>query len=313
MKPAILRTWAGVWVREFFPNGTRLAGGCWGLHCGGFGGLAHSEDRRSTERNRQSDLSRYDALVINPSELKTDYDRAEALVQLLVDRATGGPEDEGGFVVLRRYFVLESSLKDLLPVWFESKRNLNQFWQFIKGKFSHYSERKEFLWTEFDPLMKYCEGGVRNAVHKVIDDTLTTFDRESISRAWNKAIERSTREPEGAITSARTLLEAVCKHILDARGLEYDENQTDLPDLYKKVATALSLAPDQHTEGVFKQILGGCSGIVNGLGSLRNKLGDAHGKGVKGIRPLPRHAKLAVNLAGSMAHFLIQTHTGKTD
>ena len=58
---------------------------------------------------------------------------------------------------------------------------------------------------------------------------------------------------------------------------------------------------------MFKQILGGCSGIINGLGSLRNKLGDAHGKGEIKIKPAPRHAELAVNLSGAMALYLIET------
>ena len=87
----------------------------------------------------------------------------------------------------------------------------------------------------------------------------------------------------------------------------------ELPDLYRKISTELNLSPDQHTEGIFKQILGGCSGIVNGLGGLRNKLGDAHGKGSKSVRPLSRHAQLAVNVAGSMALLLIQMHTEKAD
>ncbi len=69
----------------------------------------------------------------------------------------------------------------------------------------------------------------------------------------------------------------------------------------------LNLSPSQHTEDIFKQILGGCSGIVNGLGSLRNRLGDAHGKGKANIKPAPRHAELAVNLSGTMALFLMET------
>lgn len=61
----------------------------------------------------------------------------------------------------------------------------------------------------------------------------------------------------------------------------------------------------QHQEEVFKQILGGCHTVIQGLGTLRNKLSDAHGKGKKAVKPSPRHAALAVNLAGSMAAFLV--------
>lgn len=113
------------------------------------------------------------------------------------------------------------------------------------------------------------------------------------------------RVPEGAITAARTLLETVCKLILDDVGLAYSDD--DLPKLYGKVARALNLAPSDHTEDAFKQILGGCWSVVNGLGTLRNRISDAHGQGARPVRPAPRHADLAVNLAGAMAAFLVET------
>jgi Abortive infection C-terminus len=47
-----------------------------------------------------------------------------------------------------------------------------------------------------------------------------------------------------------------------------------------------------------------------------DKLSDAHGKGKVPAKPEARHAELAVNLAGAMATFLVQTweaqNTGKT-
>ena len=102
----------------------------------------------------------------------------------------------------------------------------------------------------------------------------------------------------------------MCKHLLDELGEAYDD-KADLPKLYTIVAAKLTLAPSQHTEQVFKQILGGCHSIVEGLGSLRNRLSDAHGKGKAGVRPYPRHAQLAVNLAGSVAMFLVETSQAK--
>ncbi len=80
-----------------------------------------------------------------------------------------------------------------------------------------------------------------------------------------------------------------------------------MSELYKTLSKELNLSADQHTENIFKQILGGCSAVVNGLGTLRNKLGDAHGTNSSSIKPSPRHAELAVNLSGSMALFLINT------
>jgi hypothetical protein len=100
------------------------------------------------------------------------------------------------------------------------------------------------------------------------------------------------------------------KTILDDREATYQQD-ADLPALYKAVGKELNLSAGAHTEEMFKQILGGCNSVVVGLGSLRNKAGDAHGSGRKSYRPAPRHATLAVNLASSMALFLIETHEGE--
>ena len=137
-----------------------------------------------------------------------------------------------------------------------------------------------------------------------------TLDTRYISEAWQKALDRRHQDPEGAITAARTLLESVCKRILDECGVEYSDN-ADLPKLYGLTTKELNLAPNQHTEEVFKKILGGAHSVVDGLANLRNRLGDAHGQGKRPVKPLPRHAELAVNMAGSMASFLLATFEAK--
>jgi hypothetical protein len=137
--------------------------------------------------------------------------------------------------------------------------------------------------------------------------TLQKVTSASVYQDWQKALERVQSDPEGAITSARTLVETVCKYILEEQGLSY-KSDGDLPKLYKQTASTLNLSPDQHGEEIFKQILGGCTSVVNGLAGLRNEFGDAHGKGKKYVKPKPRHAKLAVSLAGTLATFLIETY-----
>lgn len=139
-----------------------------------------------------------------------------------------------------------------------------------------------------------------------ISAALAAFDPTQVHARWTMAMERRAAEPAGAITLARTLLEDVCKWILDQAGETWQEAD-DLPALYRKLAKVLKLAPDDHTEQVFKQILGSCQSVVESLGALRNKLSDAHSPGPKRARPLARHAELAVNLAGAMATFLVAT------
>ena len=53
--------------------------------------------------------------------------------------------------------------------------------------------------------------------------------------------------------------------------------------------------------------MGGSQSVVDGLAALRNRLGDAHGKGSDGLVPSPALSALAVNMAGSTALFLMES------
>ena len=141
---------------------------------------------------------------------------------------------------------------------------------------------------------------------ELISEALSSFDEGGVHHSWKKALDRRGVDPEGAITAAKTLLETVCKHIVDESGGSFGDND-DLPKLYSTASNCLNLAPSQHSEKVFKSILGNCQSVVGNLAGLRNRLGDAHGQGKRYVRPNARHAELAVNLAGSMAMFLVST------
>lgn len=241
-------------------------------------------------------------------ELKTQYDRVEYLQNILVEHATGGAGNNHHYQFLRQEMIDSPSISEMLPRWVRLNRNLDQFWQFIKNKYGTYRERRDFIWQEMNPILSYLESGENHPAQKSISDALSDFDSDGINFAWGKALERKKSDPEGAITLSRSILESVCKHILDNKNIQYNSQSIELAELYKLTAKELNLSPEQHHEQIFKQILGGCSGIVNGLGSLRNKLGDAHGKGKLPVKPQTRHAELAVNLAGSMALFLVSTY-----
>ena len=234
------------------------------------------------------------------------FGQTEALQNLLISQATGGNADDAEFVRLRQMLLTKPALDSLVPRFVRTCRNLSQFWQFIKYKHSTYVERREFIWAEFRPLLGLLERGPLSLADQLVSERLEKFDASHVQAAWSKALERRAADPEGAITSARTLIESVCKHILDSADVAYDDG-IDLPKLYKMTAETLNLAPSQHAEAVFKQVLGGCTAVVEGLGSLRNRLSDAHGKGKVGSKPAPRHAELAVNLSGALATYLLAT------
>jgi hypothetical protein len=156
------------------------------------------------------------------------------------------------------------------------------------------------------PIFKVVSLPEGNPADLDITSTLNAFDPDQIGERWQRALDSRSKDPERAITLARTLLEDVCKWILHEAGESWEEKD-DLPVLYKKLSKTLNLAPDDYTEQVFKQILSGCQSVVTALGALRNKLGDAHSIGPRRIRPATRHAELAVNLSGTMATFLVST------
>jgi Abortive infection C-terminus len=134
------------------------------------------------------------------------------------------------------------------------------------------------------------------------------IDSLYVQKQWEKLSRRLARDPEGAITSARTLLETVCLYILDVRhrNVEY---KGDLTQLYKVVAEELKIAPQKEDSAVIKQILGSCSGLVQGVATIRNQFGDAHGRLSDDSY---RHiAHLAANAAGTLAVFLVECLNSK--
>lgn len=230
----------------------------------------------------------------------------ESLQNLCLSYATGGGGDEGEYRELRRQVLDNPSVSDKLPRFVRTCRDLGQFWAYIKGFAPTYAERRQHIWDGFRPLLERLEAGGDSPAAEEAAERMRVVDSPHVQAAWQSASLRKDSDPEGAITAARTLVESVCKHILDETNSAYDDTW-ELPKLYKATAEALTLAPNQHSEQIFRQILGGCQTVVEGLGALRNKHGDAHGKGRGSVRPAPRHAALAVNLGGTMASFLIAT------
>lgn len=248
-----------------------------------------------------------DSLGSAPPELPlTPLERAAFLQELLIRHATGSRENDNHYRELRRDLIQRGDFEALVPSFVRDCRTLSGFWSWIKTQSGHWEPRHAIIREAFADLLDRLETGNDDPADAQITKALAFFDVSGVKLAWSKALDRKRDDPEGAITSARTLVETVCKKILDDDERSYDDAD-DLPKLYGMAAATLKLAPDNHTEKAFRSILGGCQTIVNNLGTLQNRLGDAHGMGRLKARPSPRHAALAVNLAGSMALFLAET------
>lgn len=120
-------------------------------------------------------------------------------------------------------------------------------------------------------------------------------------------------DPALAIGTAKELIETCCKTILDARGVCFSSS-ADVGNLVKLTAKALELTPEDIPDrakaaDTIKRLLSNLGTIAAGLAELRNRYGTGHGKaaGSKGLAP--RHAKLAVGAAATLAVFLAETHS----
>src|SRR5207245_37242 len=146
---------------------------------------------------------------------------------------------------LRREFVASETLRPLLPDFVRTCHTLDVFWPHIKARAGTYADRRHIIGTAFVPLLDYLESRHRAPVDAAVSETLQTFDSEGVHAVWEKALQRRHTDAEGAITIARTLLETICKRILDDLRITYTDKE-DLPKLYLMTASALNLAPNQH-------------------------------------------------------------------
>jgi hypothetical protein len=123
-------------------------------------------------------------------------------------------------------------------------------------------------------------------------------------------------DPGLAIGTAKELVETCCKTILLDRKVPV-EKAADLPVLVKQAAKALALTPDDIPDKAkavetIRRLLSNLGTITSGVAELRNLYGTGHGKEgrMKGLHP--RHARLAVGAASTLALFLIETHEART-
>jgi len=119
-------------------------------------------------------------------------------------------------------------------------------------------------------------------------------------------------DPCLAIGTAKELVETCCKTILKERGVEIQGNP-DLPHLVKKTSRELRLTPEDipdtaQARDTIRRILSNLATITQGIAELRNFYGTGHGReaNIRGLQP--RHAKLAVGAASTLAVFLFETH-----
>jgi hypothetical protein len=145
-----------------------------------------------------------------------------------------------------------------------------------------------------------------------IKETVSEFGARHLAEQIRRIEQAVDTDPALAIGTAKELIETCCRTILTECGRPVT-GMPDLPTLTKMTLKELRLVPegvpDQAKGGVIiKRILSNLAAIGQGLAEIRNLYGTGHGKDGRTKSIKPRHAKLAVGIASTLATFLFETH-----
>lgn len=121
----------------------------------------------------------------------------------------------------------------------------------------------------------------------------------------------TSNDLEGAVTVARTLLEAVLSELEVRLSGTRGDHKGDLPKQFKGVTKLLRM-DDQRPDldDRFKDVVRGLVMVANGLAPLRNKMSDGHARVRK---PAPHHARLVVNASKTISAFLVESYLFQRD
>lgn len=142
-----------------------------------------------------------------------------------------------------------------------------------------------------------------------LENYLQTEGYKAAHDDFERAMSYIETDPEQAMGSASSILESICKGILERLNKLLPKDQT-LKSLIKATYGAMDLSPDSHADHDIKQVLGGIANAAIGIGAIRTKYSSFHGRTdtQKKYRLTARHARLTVGSSAVLGCFLIETY-----
>jgi len=206
-------------------------------------------------------------------------EKIESFENLLIEIATSGnrPEEEGNFKQLRTELIGNNEIKNQLPDFVKTNRTVAQFWQYIKGRFSTYKERRDFIWAEFAKALDYIEAKQND----IIDNVKTSSQAETMKDKLIKILEKQKQVGDSfshKIESVSNMKE------LDEFLKEYDDWNNVNTNILDKAY-------------VHRQLFQMYSGAANYLGNVHIDKNSFQGKRDRVLYCLPKqlaHLKTAI-------------------
>lgn len=258
------------------------------------------------------------------SEVLSATNSAESLRTLLIRAGASGDEPDGSSKAKRCRAWLEQTNDDqateplcVLGRAIEELMDRTESEQPSSGwlrdgdSIPHVSPKDRLLKQMKADGLQYFRGG-RLSLHgitaplKSLSDRVRNDDFVPVQHEFDRALEGVESDPASSVTAACALLESVFKCIIEVDELTMPSDESIMP-LWKVVRDHLGFNPKSLEDDDLKKILQGLASIVDGIGSLRTHAGSAHGRGVKAYRIEPRHARLSIHAASTLATFVLET------
>jgi hypothetical protein len=158
--------------------------------------------------------------------------------------------------------------------------------------------------------LTYLTGGIisdgSSAPSKSLSELIKGRDIPTIEAEFNRALANVNSEPREAVSAACNILESIFKVYIDDENLPQPQKQ-DLQSVWKVVRVDLGFDTKLVQDDDLKRILSGILSIVDGIGAFRTHASSAHGEGRKVYKLKPRHARLAIHSAHTLALFVLET------
>jgi len=153
--------------------------------------------------------------------------------------------------------------------------------------------------------------GSNAGASKTLEEKLRDRPIQTVQEEFDRALENIDTNPRQAVDAACAILESVCKFYLTRTNIPMPKDQSISP-LWNATAKGLGLDPARMEDNDLKKILSGLYSIAGGIGAFRTHAGGAHGRtepeqGQKQYRVKPRHARLSVHSAHTLALFILET------
>jgi hypothetical protein len=158
--------------------------------------------------------------------------------------------------------------------------------------------------------LTYMSGGYvsdgSSASSRSLAELIKGRDIPAIDTEFNRALSNVNSEPREAVSAACNILESIFKTYISDENLILPQKQ-DLQNVWKVVRADLGFDPSLVQDDDLKKVLSGILSVVDGIGAFRTHASSAHGEGRKLYKLKPRHARLAIHSAHTLALFVLET------